>query len=78
MQVAAQVHEQQPIVALFSEETEQESFWSEYRTVDTASFLRVQHGIFAAQLQQIAMQLVGLAMSFALGMIQLAALKGRR
>ena len=54
-QVAPEVHDQQPVVAVHTEEAEYERFWTEHRAIHAARTLRLtQDGVLAAQAEQVA------------------------
>src|SRR5438309_7340620 len=60
-QVASEVHDQQPVVAVHTEETQYERFWTEHRAIHAARTLCLtQDGVLASQAEQVAVQHIDL------------------
>src|SRR5256712_2931212 len=75
-QVAPEVHDQQPVVAVHTEEAEYECFWTEYRAIHAARALRLtQDGVLASQTEQVAVQRIDLRVALALREVELRALE---
>src|SRR6266852_1436892 len=60
MQVYAEIHQQQPVVAFFAKKTEKKSFLRQNSSIHAAWLLGAEHSIFTAQPQQIPMKSVDL------------------
>jgi len=76
VQVAPEVHDQQPVVAVHTKEAEDECFWTEHRAIHAARALRLtQDGILASQAEQVAVQRIDLRVALALREVELRALE---
>ena len=75
-QVAPEVHDQQPVVAVRTEEAEYECFWTEHRAIHAARALRLtQDGVLVSQTEQVAVQRIDLRVALALREVELRALE---
>jgi hypothetical protein len=76
VQVAPEVHDQQPVVAVHTEEAEYKCFWTEHRAIHPARALRrTQDGVLASQAEQGAVQRIDLRVALALREVELRALE---
>ena len=75
VQVAAEVHEQQPVVAAVAEEAQDERLGRQHGAVHAARPLGAEDGVFAAQPQQVAVQGVDGGVALPLRKVELAALE---
>ena len=67
----SKIYQQQTIVIAFRKISEHETCQAEYRAVDSSGILQVKARIFPTQLQKIDMQIVKLAIRFALRKVEL-------
>ena len=77
MQIRSEVHQQQAVVTHLAEKTQHQALFGEHGPIHTARSLGTEDGIFAAQTQQVPMQIVGAPVAFALAEIKLAPLECR-
>jgi hypothetical protein len=77
-QIDSEIDEQQSVVPLLPEESQQKRFFSQNGSIHSIFLLRSKRRLFAPEAQQIAMQCQNVGVSLALPMVQLAPFKGRR
>src|SRR5271163_387100 len=76
IQINSEIHEQQTVVAVFGEVSQEKRLVRQNGAVYSILFLSTKYGFFPAEPQQITMQRVDGAVSISFAVIQLATLKG--
>src|SRR5215468_11702248 len=66
------VYQQKPLIVSFREIPKHEACWAEHRAVDSTAALQPKPRIFPTQLQKLGMQIIKLAILFALEKIKFA------